>query len=728
MINRLNQWIFVLIIVMFNKFNHIFTLSDFDVGDKGNALGQNITRILNAFFAGGYDKRVRPNYGGPPVEIGVSMHIISISTVSEVQMDFTSDFYFRQFWEDPRLAFIPLPRITELYVGAEVADRIWVPDTFFANEKSASFHFATTKNTFLRIGSNGEVFRSIRLTVTASCPMELQYFPMDRQKCSLEIESYGYSMSDMIYIWREGKKSIRMNSDLSLPQFKVLGHAQKSQANALSTGNYSRLICEIKFARSLGFYLIQIYIPASLIVVISWVSFWLHRNATPARVSLGVTTVLTMTTLMSSTNAQLPKISYIKSIDVFLGTCFVMVFASLLEYATVGYLGKRIAMRKSRFEQMNKMHEDQKKRLASLPSHHNSNSTSGHLTISDRGGGGSGGATGNAGVGCLSNNQVALQSGQQQSQMQQQQSSQGGGGLSSTGGTGGCGGGGQGGQMSSLNPLNVVHPVQVTSCDLIHGEGGHSHLVPPSSHSHHPNQPQSQPQSQSQPPSSQDIPPPIPPGPIGIINPSLCPAAMNARNPRQIIYKHSHLYHPGSGGTLHRSGHYDRSYTCSSPPTTHRSTCTLRTCNTAHMICNHPDSIGSSGVHYPSEVRYKLSEMKTGSRGASCITTSTGEPICSGNSQGGGTGGSGGCGATSTTPLISRRSMEQSEPPPTPITKHSTGKCKNPNKLLGVSPSDIDKYSRVIFPVCFICFNLMYWIIYLHISNEPNPDLIQLGS
>ena len=61
-----------------------------------------------------------------------------------------------------------------------------------------------------------------------------------------------------------------------------------------------------------------------------------------------------MTTLMSSTNAQLPKISYIKSIDVFLGTCFVMVFGSLLEYAIVGYLGKRISMRKSRSEQQSK--------------------------------------------------------------------------------------------------------------------------------------------------------------------------------------------------------------------------------------------------------------------------------------------------------------------------------------------------------------------------------------
>jgi len=70
--------------------------------------------------------------------------------------------------------------------------------------------------------------------------------------------------------------------------------------------------------RSLGYYIIQIYVPSSLIVVLSWVSFWLHRDAAPARVALGITTVLTMTTLISSTNSALPKISYLKSIDVYL--------------------------------------------------------------------------------------------------------------------------------------------------------------------------------------------------------------------------------------------------------------------------------------------------------------------------------------------------------------------------------------------------------------------------
>ncbi|XP_011495767.1 PREDICTED: gamma-aminobutyric acid receptor subunit beta isoform X2 [Ceratosolen solmsi marchali] len=315
----------------------------------GSMLGDvNISAILDSFSVS-YDKRVRPNYGGPPVEVGVTMYVLSISSLSEVKMDFTLDFYFRQFWTDPRLAFKKRPGVEILSVGSEFIKNIWVPDTFFVNEKQSYFHVATTSNEFIRIHHSGSITRSIRLTITASCPMNLQYFPMDRQLCNIEIESFGYTMRDIRYKWNEGLTSVGVSNDVSLPQFKVLGHRQRAMEISLTTGNYSRLACEIQFVRSMGYYLIQIYIPSGLIVIISWVSFWLNRNATPARVALGVTTVLTMTTLMSSTNAALPKISYVKSIDVYLGTCFVMVFASLLEYATVGYMAKRIQMRKNRF-------------------------------------------------------------------------------------------------------------------------------------------------------------------------------------------------------------------------------------------------------------------------------------------------------------------------------------------------------------------------------------------
>ena len=103
------------------------------------------------------------------------------------------------------------------------------------------------------------------------------------------------------------------------------------------------------------------YIPSSLIVVMSWVSFWLNRGAAPARVGLGVTTVLTMTTLINSVNAALPKISYMKSIDIYLFVCFFMVFGALIEYACVGYTDKRIQLRKNRFLALQKLMEDKRK-------------------------------------------------------------------------------------------------------------------------------------------------------------------------------------------------------------------------------------------------------------------------------------------------------------------------------------------------------------------------------
>jgi len=100
------------------------------------------------------------------------------------------------------------------------------------------------------------------------------------------------------------------------------------------------------FVRSLGYYITQIYIPSTLIVMLSWVSFWLDRTAAPARVSLGITTVLTMVTFIWSTNASLPKISYIKGIDVYLVTCFVMTFCSVIEYGMVSFVHRQNEKRK----------------------------------------------------------------------------------------------------------------------------------------------------------------------------------------------------------------------------------------------------------------------------------------------------------------------------------------------------------------------------------------------
>lgn len=77
-------------------------------------------------------------------------------------------------------------------------------------------------------------------------------------------------------------------------------------------GTFSFLNVTLTLARQNGYHLIQTYLPTFLIVTISWVSFWLNIDATPARVTLGVTTLLTMTTVASGVRTQLPPVSYVK--------------------------------------------------------------------------------------------------------------------------------------------------------------------------------------------------------------------------------------------------------------------------------------------------------------------------------------------------------------------------------------------------------------------------------
>ncbi|KAI6201570.1 GABA-gated chloride channel receptor [Aphelenchoides besseyi] len=304
-------------------------------------LEHNVSRILDGLIAS-HDRRIRPNYGGLPTEVNVTAHVITISAISEVTMDFVVDLYLRQFWKDTRLAFDNFgnDETTSLTVGIDMVRSIWVPDTFFPNEKKSYFHETTSHNSFLRIDNKGNVIRSIRLTVTANCPMNLHTFPLDLQVCALEIESYGYSTADIIYHWH-GPNAVIIDPGVHLAHFTIGGHSHIERTISLSTGNYSRLTTFFTFKRNIGFYLIQIYLPSSLIVVISWVSFWLNREATQARVTIGVTTLLSQTTILTSTNASLPKVSYIKSLDIFLGMSFFLVFASLIEYAAIGYLMKR---------------------------------------------------------------------------------------------------------------------------------------------------------------------------------------------------------------------------------------------------------------------------------------------------------------------------------------------------------------------------------------------------
>ncbi|KAJ8254963.1 hypothetical protein GJAV_G00199370 [Gymnothorax javanicus] len=255
-------------------------------------------------------------------------------------MDYRVNIFLRQQWNDPRLAYSEYPD-DSLDLDPSMLDSIWKPDLFFANEKGANFHGVTTDNKLLRISKNGNVLYSIRITLVLACPMDLKNFPMDVQTCIMQLESFGYTMNDLIFEWDE-KGAVQVADDLTLPQFilkeeKDLRYCTKNY----NTGKFTCIEARFHLERQMGYYLIQMYIPSLLIVILSWVSFWINMDAAPARVGLGITTVLTMTTQSSGSRASLPKVSYVKAIDIWMAVCLLFVFSALLEYAAVNFIARQ---------------------------------------------------------------------------------------------------------------------------------------------------------------------------------------------------------------------------------------------------------------------------------------------------------------------------------------------------------------------------------------------------
>ncbi|XP_014373068.1 gamma-aminobutyric acid receptor subunit rho-3 [Alligator sinensis] len=285
-----------------------------------------------------HDFAMRPGFGGSPIPVGIDVQIESIDSISEVDMDFTITLYLRHYWKDERLSF-PSTKNRSMTFDGRLIKKIWVPDVFFVHSKRSFIHDTTMENVMLRVYPDGNVLFSLRITVSAMCFMDFSRFPLDTQNCSLELESYAYNEDDLMLYWKHGNESLSTDEHISLSQFFIEEFSASSGlAFYSSTGWYNRLFINFALRRHIFFFVLQSYFPAMLMVMLSWVSFWIDRRAVPARVSLGITTVLTMSTIITGVSASMPQVSYIKAVDIYLWISFVFVFLSVIEYAAVNYL------------------------------------------------------------------------------------------------------------------------------------------------------------------------------------------------------------------------------------------------------------------------------------------------------------------------------------------------------------------------------------------------------
>lgn len=101
--------------------------------------------------------------------------------------------------------------------------------------------------------------------------------------------SDGYTVLDVLMSWKETnfQQPVRGVEGAELPQFTIIGYETNDRKEKLATGIYQRLSLSFKLQRNIGYFVFQTYLPSILIVMLSWVSFWINHEATSARVALG---------------------------------------------------------------------------------------------------------------------------------------------------------------------------------------------------------------------------------------------------------------------------------------------------------------------------------------------------------------------------------------------------------------------------------------------------------
>uniref|UniRef100_A0A061QLK7 Putative histamine-activated chloride channel n=1 Tax=Cupiennius salei TaxID=6928 RepID=A0A061QLK7_CUPSA len=283
-----------------------------------------------------YDSIQTPDIDGQPADVSIQIIILNIRSVDVSEMSYIADIFLYETWRDPRLRYPADKKLERISLHPEWRNHLWTPDVYFYNAIEGKVLNTVIPYVNLWLKNDSTVIFGARLSLEFSCDMLLHKFPHDTQTCDIIVKSLTHTLSEMNLHWNE-KDAITVGDCIILPQFELLtpDRSTCNESNEIEKHGetFACLRGIIQLTRRSGYYIINIYIPTVLIVFMSMLTFWIPVDAVPGRVTLGVTSLLTIIT--KQYQASLPSVSYVVALNVWLSVCIGFVFCGLLEYSAV---------------------------------------------------------------------------------------------------------------------------------------------------------------------------------------------------------------------------------------------------------------------------------------------------------------------------------------------------------------------------------------------------------
>jgi hypothetical protein len=259
-----------------------------------------------------------------PRTVRVALVIRNIIAVDEVKENWQVNGLLVTKWTDPSLRYRPRGREP---LFRDLPNNMWKPDFELTNEETATtFHFVD-----LYAQPDGTVTSTQRFTATLSTNSDLRRFPFDTQLLPLEVQASGDDLDSTIL--RPDQKGTRLSNRayVGLAQWVPLSLTETLGAVAGSPRHVSDVQFGLRVRRNPRSYILKFIIPLLLLVMISWITFWLSPEEFKTRDQLqsAVATLLIVVAFNITVSNLLPRTEYITYIDALLFTCFIFVIVAI---------------------------------------------------------------------------------------------------------------------------------------------------------------------------------------------------------------------------------------------------------------------------------------------------------------------------------------------------------------------------------------------------------------
>ncbi|XP_043218353.1 gamma-aminobutyric acid receptor subunit beta-2-like isoform X1 [Amphibalanus amphitrite] len=276
--------------------------------------------------------RAPKGIGGGPVLVQIGIHFLNVK-VDEDSQTLQFDCYLRTVWQDQRI-IVP-HNASEVQLDTAIVSRLWVPNTFFVHVQSVTRPMLLSDASGIILYQNKTVSHSSLYLTKYTCNLDYHKYPMDTQRCVVRIQSYGYTNISMILGWHF--TGISWDKDIRMRSFELVDmRTLEPSFITFFDGSYSELSFEVLLARKVRNSVLSVYVPSTMLIIVSWLSLWVPPKLVPGRMVLAITTLLTLTGLFNANVSQsMPEVSYVKALDVWILACIVFVFGTIVEYIVV---------------------------------------------------------------------------------------------------------------------------------------------------------------------------------------------------------------------------------------------------------------------------------------------------------------------------------------------------------------------------------------------------------